>query len=261
MPMTSGEFPTNVFDSKTELFWAGIGMMLLIGIPFLMLLYKGIRLLFNIKTRNKTLNGIAASIWFIGVIICSILFFELLSDNSTKSVVRTEENITQPTGDILYIDATNMVYNKIVHGKWHVNFIGIGFNNYSEGTMGSGNIDLRIEKSAGDKFELIKLRSARGKSSKDATNEANMINASIVQNDSLLTIPSEYKLDGKQRFKFQNLTYVLKVPPGKSIYLKPSTKYILDDIDNVTDTKDEDMVNKEWRMTQLGLKCVSCKGW
>ena len=104
MPMGHIDLGGLFFDSHGHLFWASIGMTLLLGIPLLMLIYKGFRLIFNIHKRNKTLNVVAASFWVVGVVICSIIFFGFLDNYSDKTTVKLDTNISQPAGDILYLD-------------------------------------------------------------------------------------------------------------------------------------------------------------
>lgn len=247
------------FNTRGELFWASIGTGLLVGIPFLMLMYKGFRLIFNIKNRNRALNIVAASFWILGVIICSVLFFNMIDNYSEKAVVRSELSIKQPNGDVLYLDV-----NRTNIDEWnssvHINTININGLRVINGKAMVSDVDLKIQKSGSDKFELVKVQSSRGKNIQDASDAASAITSEIVQQDSLLIFPNDYILENNVKFKFQNLTYILKVPVGKTIYLAPKTRHILDDIDNVTDTRDRDMVGRKWVMTDRGLKCVDCVG-
>jgi phage shock protein PspC (stress-responsive transcriptional regulator) len=259
MPVADSDLVRLFFDTRSELFWASLGTSLLIGIPFLMLMYKGFRLLFNIKNRNKTLNAIAASFWIIGVVICSILFFNMINNYSEKAVVRMDTPIKQPNGDVLYLDVNRNSTDEW-NSKFHFNTININGLWVMNGKTMVSNVDLKIQKSSSDKFELIKVQSSRGKTFKDASDAANAITSEVVQQDSLLILPDDYMLEATGKFRFQNLTYILKVPVGKSIYLEPKTKHILDDIDNVTDTRDADMVGRKWIMSDRGLKCVDCIG-
>ena len=259
MPIGNSEVFRMFFDSNGQIFWASIGLTLLICIPLIMLIYKGFRLIFNIKARNKTLNIIAASIWIIGVGISSVLFFSILDNYNEKYTTRIEAPITQPAGDILFVDVDRNEQDEW-NGSTHVQFGDIGNFNQENGLIVFHNVDLKIQKSNDDKFHLTKVQSARGKTQRDAESFTHTINSEVMQKDSLLIIPNFYSLNEKTKFKFQHLNYVIKVPLGKSIYLMPKTKRILDDIDNVNDASDDEMVNRKWIMTDRGLKCVDCKG-
>ena len=51
---------------------------------------------------------------------------------------------------------------------------------------------------------------------------------------------------------------VLYLPEGKRIYLDPTMEYVIFDIDNVTDTYDDDMLGHTWEMKTEGLTCTDC---
>ena len=46
------------------------------------------------------------------------------------------------------------------------------------------------------------------------------------------------------------------MPEGKTVYLSESLEEYLDDVDNMTNTWEEDMVSKKWIMTKEGLKML-----
>ncbi|MEI6815776.1 MAG: PspC domain-containing protein [Bacteroidota bacterium] len=259
MPIGNTDLAGMFFNSHGHLFWASIGVTLLIGIPLLMLMYKGFRLIFNIKTKNKTLNAVAASFWIVGLIISSIIFFGFLENYSERSTVKIDSNITQPAGDILYVDMNPKDISDWSH-KSYIQFGDIG-NFYTENNqIIFRDVELKILKSDNDKFQLIRVQSARGKTNKDAAEAANSINSEVMQKDSLVVLSNFYSIDSKAKYKFQELRYILKVPVGKSVYLANKTRKVLDDIDNVSDTEDKDMVDHKWTMTEKGLKCIDCKG-
>ena len=47
---------------------------------------------------------------------------------------------------------------------------------------------------------------------------------------------------------------------GKIIYFDKSVKYLLDDIDNTSNTWDGKMISRRWKMTEKGLECIDCEG-
>ncbi len=257
-PMGHSNFAVLFFDTRTQVLWSSIGITLLIGIPLLMLMYKGFRLIFNIKTRNRPLNVIAASIWIVGVVICSVLFFDKLDNYNERNISRIDANIAQPARDILYVDV-----DRKDRDEWNENFhIEVGdFGDFSDenNLVTFHDAKLKIVKSNDTIFHLTKVQSARGRTLKEAETYSHSINSEIKQKDSLLIIPDYYSLEEKTKFQFQHLNFILKVPVGKTIFLAQKTKHVLDDIDNVEDMSDHKMVNHKWLMTDKGLKCMDCK--
>jgi hypothetical protein len=73
--------------------------------------------------------------------------------------------------------------------------------------------------------------------------------------DSLINLQPNYLLP--KIWRNQRVNLKMKVPVGKTIYLDESLKSILSDVENTSDTWDEDMVNKYWTMKSEGLTMVN----
>ena len=73
-----------------------------------------------------------------------------------------------------------------------------------------------------------------------------------------LFVSPYYKINQKDKWRFQRYHITLKVPVGKAVYFDEATygdEYkVIYDIKNVTNTYDGDMVGKTWLMTEAGLK-------
>lgn len=120
------------------------------------------------------------------------------------------------------------------------------------------NPTLNIARSQNGNFELEIKKSARGFDKKEASATARKIFYSIRQQDSLLTFSPSYSFMKADRWRKQDVELTLKVPEGKVIYLGKNTEHIIYDIQNTTNTIDEDMAGKYWQMTAGGLKCMRC---
>ncbi len=57
----------------------------------------------------------------------------------------------------------------------------------------------------------------------------------------------------------QKARYTLYVPVGKAIRLAPSSKGVIYDIPNITNTRDREMLGETWLMTEKGL--IRAKNW
>jgi hypothetical protein len=103
---------------------------------------------------------------------------------------------------------------------------------------------------------LIQLASARGRTAKEAYENAQAINYLFEQKENQLNINEGFAINSTKKFRDQEVSLVLKVPIGKTVFITDEMKSILNDVKNVTDTWDWDMAGHYWKMTDKGLICL-----
>jgi phage shock protein PspC (stress-responsive transcriptional regulator) len=117
-----------VIDSPAQTTMVTLGLILLVGIPLLMLIYNGIKMIFGFKSRFKIIGISAFSIWLTGLILCVFVFLKVLSDFSAKVVIPKKYNLTQSYKKHIYIDIKSndsienyMEYNpEFVNYNWYL---------------------------------------------------------------------------------------------------------------------------------------------
>ena len=118
---------------------------------------------------------------------------------------------------------------------------------------------LTVTESNSDSIELTVTRSARGVDKREANENAKLINYNFKQKGSDLLFDEIFTVLTDAKFRKQVLDLRLKLPKGKVIYFDESVKYVLNDIDNTSNTWEGDMVGRLWIMTERGLRCIDCK--
>ena len=236
-----------------------IGMGLLFGIPLLMMIIKGIKLLFNFKIKSTALNFAFLALWVIGwgiTIYLGVLYF---GNFTHKSAVTREYNIGNSTVDTLQISLI-----KIENAKEFAHF-NINLNDDKNAYLLSNNskfyvrdVMLKIEKSQDSSFHLSEIMSAYGYTGTDAKSNANEIGYEYNLEGKKLMLHSYCFFPLDKPWRKQKARLIIEVPEGKTIYLDKNMKHFLDDIPNVSDTYDEDMLGNYWKMTPEGLKCLNC---
>ena len=101
-------------------------------------------------------------------------------------------------------------------------------------------------------------QSSRGGFKKDANESARAIKYSFKKEKNVLIFDELFFVPPGNKFRNQCVDIRIKLPKGKVIYFDKSVKYMLDDVDNVTNTWDGDMVERRWKMTEKGLECIDC---
>ena len=138
-------------------------------------------------------------------------------------------------------------------------------NDYMIGTNNGikyllGHAQLNIIKSQTDKIIIVVVKEAKGSDKRTATDRAKNISYKVAQIDSLIEFDNLFKVNKADKFRFQDIKVILKLPVGKVVYLDKSLESLIYDIENVTNTYDGDMLNRKWMMTENGLKCINCDG-
>jgi hypothetical protein len=252
-------------------FYTGlIGIAIAIGIPIIMLIYFGIKLLFKIKYSNRWLNLSAGIIWLIGFTM--LLYVGIRTGQDFNKTAKVRENIVVVPNDtlILKMNMADINYSELqvsdeaevgekdfLHRRRNDSYV-IGKHNDIKYLLGYSQ--LNIIKSQTNKIELVVVKEAHGSDKQIAKIRAQHISYNIVQQDSLLIFDNIFKVSDADKLRGQDITVILKLPVGQVVYLDKSLETLIYDIENVTNTYDGDMVNRRWMMTENGLKCIDCDG-
>ncbi len=231
-----------------------IGLTLLIGIPLIMLVYNGIKMIFGFKSRKRIIGISSFTLWFVGLILCLIISLSILSNFSHKSVVTKKTELNQPINGLLKVyvkednlfDSISDYESKFVIGQWNL----VSINGKS---IRFGLPDLRIVSSENENYQLLVYYSSKGRNKEEAENHIKKIKFEIHPNDTALILGNCYELPENEKWREQNIKVVIKVPLWKGIYLSPETSSLLHYYSESYDNSKE-LSGKKWIMTENGLK-------
>ena len=255
------EVLNHIFVSSGQFFWSYIGVLLLVGIPFLMLAYVAAKMIFNFRSRSKIVGLTAFGLWILGVILCSAIGIKIARQFSEKESVRKEISLIQPVRKQLFLQADELRNQEkdYDHG-WKFNWDEDHDMVATDSALLSGDVNLDVVKSPNDSFQLVEICYARGISRKDAADNATHVSYSFSQTDSLIRFNRYFSLDQDNKYRGQYVQLVLRVPVGANVYLDKSLRHIIYDIENIENIYDRDMLDRTWKMTENGLTCVDCTG-
>lgn len=257
MGISNFSFPVflKLFLGSSEMITlALIGLALFIGIPLLMLVYNGIKMIFGYKSKKRFIGISSFTLWFAGLILCLIVGLGILSSFSHKSVITKKTVLVQPQNNLLkvyvkkdiMIDSLAEYESKFVIGQWNL----VATN---EKSIRFGLPELKIVSSENENYQMVTYYTSKGTDKEDADNRIRRIEYKFNQNDTALILDPYYILPENEKWRAQNIKVVIKVPVWKSIYLSPETSSILKyDSDNFDISKD--LSGKQWVMTESGLK-------
>jgi len=253
-------------------FYLGIlGIVMFVGVPVVMMIYGGVKILFKIRYSNRWVNLSAGIIWLIGFLM--LLYVGIKTGSDFNKTAKVRENFSVIQKDTLFLKMHETPVNSIeLHesdddeeGEKNYRRHTRGDNDYMIGTNNGtkyllGHAQLNVIKSQSGKIEIVIVKEAKGANKVMASERAKNISYVISQTDSLIEFDNLFKVNNADKFRVQDLSIIVKLPVGKVIYLDKSLENMIYDIENVTNTYDGDMINRRWQMTENGLKCIDCDG-
>ncbi len=260
------EWTSVIFSSPTYYGLALTSFILVCGIPIFMLLYTGIRLLFNIRYSNRWLNMSLGFIWLFGLILgvyVTVVTVRQFSEDARIKEVAVFDN----TGDTLVVKLSPAA--AVLDSLHFDNMDDLELNlsgkkrGYSFGHSGNsksiiGYAELDVVESTGDEPELVISYLAKGATKKEANENARAIRYSFKQDKNTFIFDEVFHVDEFVKWRLPELKMKLMLPKGKVIYFDKSMKNFLNNVENTTNTWDGDMVERRWKMTDKGLTCIDC---
>lgn len=246
------EYINRVFVSEEHHSLLILGLTMMLIAPVAWLILGGLKLLFNYKTSTRVPFIGSALISLAGFFIVGYIALSLGRDFRSIGTATKISEIDSIYGAVYYLSVND-------NRPYEENELSdeLGWVISDEGHF-HGDLELNIGKSDKDYAFVKELYSARGLTKKEARDRAKSISYQFEQSDSLILFDDYFKMDDTEKYRKQSLVLTVYIPVGSSIYLDYDMKEIIYDIDNVTDTYDDDMLGHTWLMTQSGLICTDC---
>ena len=220
-------FLKSIFSSNNTMILAVTGIILVIGIPILMLIYAGFRMIFNFNFKSRIVGIPALSLWIAGLLICIVVSIHLTRSFNQRFISKEDFTLQQPAGNTMYISLKDKhgkeemleFGHNIMFGKCNVlalnnNFIGIP--------------ELKIIKNDTDSFELRIYKSSKGIDHKSAKQTAERIYYNFSQKDSILILDPYFTMPEGELWRSQRIKIMIKVPEGKKVKLNEEATMFFD---------------------------------
>jgi len=240
--LITGQADDNVFIK--------LGLMMLIGIPILMILWGGIKLIFGI-TRTRYVGVLFVNLWLVGLIIC--LYFGFKFGKSFRFTGNHQESQrTELRSDTLInLDiAENDEISKVFRSGEFIEIEDLKmYITNDNGDVFYGVPQIRIEKATGTEVKLETIKMAKGQSVPDADERAKRTVYRYKTINNSLVFDPFFKLPENDLWRVQQVNLLLEVPVGTYLYIDQ-------DMDKVIDKDTDfgyDLAGKTWKMTEAGL--------
>ena len=228
-----------------------IAILILVGIPILVLLFIGTKLLFRYKTNNKLIGLGTFGVWLLALVTLIIVGVNQAGNFSKQTSQTVSQKVECTNCKTIYLDMNDDLYETLIDDHISFDRMKVAEVNGKEKLL--GHPSFTIEKSTTGEFLLQIKKRARGSNTLDAQKNVEQITYNFAQKDSTLQLDPYFLLNDNAKWREQEVSMVLKVPEGKSIFMNEKMQSIIDDIENVNNMWDGDMVGKYWTMTANGL--------
>ena len=251
-------YPDVFFAASLPRWLLTLSLLTLIGIPFLIVLVIGLRILSsNLKRFSKTASLTLLGIWCIAllIIIFTAVEFGTTHSNFGHSVQKNPLKIATNDTLVLKIRNNDLIYyqhNLKRNSRKHqveVNGISLIYTN---------DIHLDIKRSNSNAAYIIIQKTSYAASSGKARKNAKEIKYEYTLEENKLILDAFFLSDLKNIFKDEEIALTIYVPQGTNVYLDNSVKNFLSDVKNKTNMYDSDMVNHHFKMTNTVLNCTDC---
>jgi len=218
-----------IFTSDTDIRTFVTGLMILSGIPLIMMLWGGIRLIFNIP-RVKFLAGLAGLAWVCALIITLIFGFKVANSFRYPGEYAREAELDIVRADTIHIVAEKHLppdFRWEKSGVFYFPEVRMALSNDEEIIRGIPLIKLRNSKDS--IARIIILATAKGAFKNDAIENAEKINYNWQQKNDTLVFSDSFILPEGEKWRKQEVRVEVQLPEGTTItideHLRPFLGY------------------------------------
>jgi len=203
-----------------------LGVLLFFSGPIISSFMAGIKLLFSLKQKLRMLFLFSFICWSVGLIFIIYAGISMKRDRSSEYVLTETINLNTKVEN-LRVEIFNDTYFSNKYRNTNDYFFELIKTENDQIILGWPK--LSIIQSPSDKFELVVIKKANGRTQKEAISNAEAITYKIDANEHTLKLAPTFNFDRDKLLKKQNIEIVLRVPEGKRVILGENIERILNE--------------------------------
>jgi phage shock protein PspC (stress-responsive transcriptional regulator) len=227
--------------------------VLVVFIPLVGIIYGGLKLLLGLRPNDRSVAGIGFLAWILSLIVLVVVVGSQVKDFSHSVVDDETLIIDEPANKTLYL--TTRKDNSIETSRFYIfdEEFQIMYDESDEKQL-YAYPEIDIIRGHADHIIIEIEKEGRGSNRREALENADDIEYHVIQKDSIILFDAVYSLIDKNRWKFPEVDITIKVPEGYILYLDESIEEQLDYIKKEDYYRNDEMINKYWKMTEDGLE-------
>jgi phage shock protein PspC (stress-responsive transcriptional regulator) len=239
-----------VFTSDADIRTFVTGMMVLIGIPLIMMLWGGIKLIFNLPG-VRFLAGLAGFAWVCALIITLIFGFKVANSFHSPGEFSRESELKILKNDTLHVMASshlpqNFRWEK--SGVFYFHEIRMAVSGENDTIRGIPLIKFKLSNDS--LARIIIISSAKGSFKNDAVENAEKINYNWKQNHDTLVLSDSFILPDDEKWRKQEVRVEVQLPEGTAVTIDENIHPFLGYHKNISDN---DRIGTLYYMNNDGL--------
>ncbi|HLO59301.1 MAG TPA: PspC domain-containing protein [Bacteroidales bacterium] len=204
----------NFFANSGYYYAAVIALIVLVLIPIIALIYGGVKILFNIKTKHPVLRAFLLTSWILALILFGTVLIVNIPNSPIEASGSNSSVIEPEKYPYLVINVNDNLEDRSVT---HYRVMGMRFNYSRWDEALYDDASLNIERSPDKQFHLTvqkKIKNAQFNDSEDFLDE---VRYNWDVKDSVLTLDKYFFTDDNDFWMFPRVDLILKVPEGQKI--------------------------------------------
>ena len=251
-------YPDFFYEATLPRWLLTLSLFTLTGIPFLVLLVLGLRMLSsNIKKFSKITAITLLVVWFMALltIIFTGVEFGASHANYGKSISNNRLDIVKKDTLVL-----KMINNDVLYYQENLKRSARKHEVAIDGKlmMYTNDIRLDVKKSNTEYAYFIIQKESYGRNRIKASKNAEKIKYEYTITDNEIVFDAFFLSDLKNIFKDEEIDITVFIPENATIYFDNSVKNFLSDVKNKENIYDKEMVDHHFKMTNTVLKCTDC---
>ncbi|WP_430811737.1 MULTISPECIES: PspC domain-containing protein [unclassified Carboxylicivirga] len=200
--------------------------LLVIGIPFIVILYLGLKLIFRFNSHGKVVGTSALILWLAGIVLVFFTGIRIARSFEETETLSEQHALKSTTAQTIYLRPSEVKQ----HGAERDFLMDMDpLSAYSED--GAFKVEGRpiINIRRGDDFALSIDRRARGLNDEDAAFNARNTSYEWTQKDSVIYLDRSFKIADEALVRQQRVIVTIQIPYGKSLEVSPYLDRFIDE--------------------------------
>lgn len=257
--------PAILFDGPNTILLFKTGLIFFVGSIVAVAVYAVLRLVFGKRTQVRPLKWVLLATWWTGVILIGVAGYKIGASYKSSATVKYDVPVMQPAGGHLMVQLSDSVGNKYMeedqgdHEDFNFSLFGFEVNGTDiEGLdkITIGEPSLQLMPSPNDSFYIYTFITARGSSKQDADKNTSYVIYKVMQTDTLVSLPALTLLDGKGKWRAQNVKVRIAIPEGKKLSFADNIDHWAATVKGNSFYDDTYFNNTTWTTENGRVKCL-----